>query len=126
MKKLINRGFISLGILLIGLDIRFAYTDVKYPAGDSPDGNYYNIVSFIIIGTEFILISLGFVFFGVLTMRTLKENFNNFYSENYWSLVFATSSLSIPLFIRGLLNTLNGVSMDFNTFTSEYEYFYKS
>ena len=75
---------------------------------------------FIVLGLEFIFIGIGFIIYGVLTMRTLKKHFSSFYMENFTYLIGATLCLSVPLMIRGILNLLNGVWPDFHQTAMEY------
>ena len=68
---------------------------------------------YIITGTIFCTLGLGFFMYGIMTMRTLKLFFKKFYIENRCVLVFATTSLFLPLVIRGVLNLLNALNRGF-------------
>ena len=74
----------------------------------------------IVLGLEFIFIGIGFIIYGVLTMRTLKKHFSSFYMENFTYLIGATLCLSVPLMIRGILNLLNGVWPAFHQTAMDY------
>lgn len=68
---------------------------------------------YIITGTIFCILGLGFLIYGVMTMRTLNLFFEEFYIENRFVLIFATVSLFLPLVTRGVLNLLNALNRGF-------------
>ena len=71
----------------------------------------------IFLGSELILIGVGFIIYGILTIRVLKTHFSKFYRENIFYLILATILLSLPLIIRGLLDLLRGAWKQFDEFT---------
>ena len=64
--------------------------------------------TFLIYGTAFVILGTCFAMFGILTISSLKQNFRNFYEDNFWYCVIATVGLSIPLIFRGVLDILKG------------------
>ena len=50
-------------------------------------------------GILWFTLSLGFLSFGIATIRVLKTNFSEFYAKNGCKLISTTVGLSIPLMI---------------------------
>lgn len=78
----------------------------------------------LIVGLDFL--ALGFTF-GIVSYKIcslIKINFPDFYLENKRTLVLATVGLTVPLFFRGISDTLRFASDDYQDKVTEYEFTY--
>ena len=56
------------------------------------------------------LLGIIFLISGTMTIIRLNNYFPEFYKENKKILIFATLGLSLPVFLRGLLNLIRDIS----------------
>ena len=73
----------------------------------------------IILGSELNVIGVGFIIYGILTIRVLKIHFGKFYTQNFKYLVLATMFLSLPLMVRGLLDLVRGACKPFREWAND-------
>ena len=73
------------------------------------------------IGIVFIVLGISFLISSTLTLMRLKYYFPKFYKENKKILIFATIGLSLPVFTRGSLNFIRGISERFETWINNHQ-----
>ena len=71
------------------------------------------VATYLTSGCIFCYLGFGFLVYGLMTIWTLKQHFKPFYTENFCVLIFATTSLFLPLMARGILNLLNALNTRF-------------
>ena len=62
-----------------------------------------------------------FFIIGILILKRLNKYFNKFYSQYKAILIFATLGLSVPLMVRGMLDTLRILNEDIRTYLEKHE-----
>ena len=62
-------------------------------------------IPFLIVGLDFLMLSVLFGSIGFKICRLIQTNFPDFYRDNKSNLIAATLGLSIPLLARGIVDT---------------------
>lgn len=77
-------------------------------------GDHFDL--FLFKGFVFIILGLGFLISGILTIRTLKQLYKEFYKDNKCALTVATMCLSLPLITRGIVSIAVSSNENFREF----------
>ena len=97
---------------MLGVELYFF---THYTTGDEESTATLQYQDFVVSGTIFIGLGLGFFLYGTLTMCTLKSYFINFYNKNRCSLIATTLLLGLPQLTRGMINLSRGLNKSIDT-----------
>lgn len=62
-----------------------------------------------VTGINFTILGLLFAIVGIRSLQRLKKYFYSFYKENLCIIYSATMGLSLPLLVRGIVDTVRGL-----------------
>lgn len=78
----------------------------------------------LIVGIDFLLLGCTFGIVSYKICSLIKINFPEFYLENRRTLIFATVGLTVPLYFRGISDTLRYFSEWYQDIVTKYELAY--
>ena len=108
-------------LFIIFLNLFFYVFSVSYNI-HFPEKHLESVM--LIVGLDFLFLG---IIFGIVSYKIcvlIKNNFPDFYLENKNTLILATVGLTVPLFFRGISDTLRYSSKDYQNKVTEYEFAY--
>ena len=111
----------SIAFIVLGFECWYVI-DLIWSSDDEKVEHEIYIRGLVIKAVIFLLLGVGFLIFGALSICSLKKHFNDFYSSYLPLLIASILLLTIPTMLRGLILLLRVVSDDFEAFVLKHMY----